>query len=77
LVSYYGKDGKLVKSVFFRSPRDIFVALDGTVYVASAKYNSIYTISVDYIVTLFAGSSVSGFTDGNRLAATFNHPKGL
>jgi hypothetical protein len=75
LVSYYGKDGKVVTSVSVPSPRDIFVALDGTVYVACSKINKIYTISVNYIVKLFAGSN-AGFVNGNLPIATFNGPRG-
>jgi exosome complex RNA-binding protein Rrp4 len=75
LIHYLGKKGKLLKSVSVNKPRNIMIASNGIVYVSSTRSHQIFTISADYVVKLFAGST-AGFSKGNRLTATFNEPKG-
>jgi hypothetical protein len=75
LIHYLGKNGTLLKSVSVNSPRDIMIASDGIVYVSSSLLHQIFTISADYVVKLFAGST-AGFSNGNRLTATFNQLTG-
>jgi streptogramin lyase len=75
LIHYLGKNGELLKSLSVKSPRDIMIASDGIVYVSSTELHEIFTISADYVVKLFAGST-AGFSNGNRLTATFDGPRG-
>jgi streptogramin lyase len=76
LIYYLGKNGQLLKSVSVSAPRDIMIASNGIVYVSSIVSNQIFTISESYVVTIFAGGSNAGFSNGNRLTATFNVPRG-
>jgi outer membrane protein assembly factor BamB len=75
LVHYLAKNGQLLKSLSMNSPRDIMIASNGIVYVSSSLLHQIFTISADYVVKVFAGST-AGFSNGNILTATFNKPKG-
>jgi streptogramin lyase len=75
LIHCLGKNGEWLKSLSVKSPRDIMIASDGIVYVSSTELNLIFTISADYVVKLFAGST-AGYSNGNRFTATFSAPKG-
>jgi outer membrane protein assembly factor BamB len=75
LIHYLGKNGQLLKRLSVNSPRDIMIASNGIVYVSSTRFHQIFTISADYVVKLFAGSK-AGYSNGDRLTATFNQPKG-
>jgi streptogramin lyase len=75
LIHYLGKNGQLLKSLYMDSPRDIMIASNGIVYVSSIAHQ-IFTISESYVVQIFAGGNMAGFSNGNRLTATFNGPRG-
>jgi outer membrane protein assembly factor BamB len=76
LIYYLGENGQLLKSLTVNSPRDIMIASNGIVYVSSIVSHQIFTISESYVVQIFAGGSTAGFSNGNRLTATFNGPRG-
>jgi outer membrane protein assembly factor BamB len=57
LIHYLGKNGQLLKSISVNSPRDIMIASNGIVYVSSTLIHQIFTISADYLVKQFAGST--------------------
>jgi sugar lactone lactonase YvrE len=75
LIYYLRKDGQLLKSVSVDSPSDIMIASNVIVYVSSRELHQIFTISADYVVKQFAGST-AGYSNGNILTATFNGPLG-
>jgi exosome complex RNA-binding protein Rrp4 len=75
LIHYLGKNGQLLKRLSANSPYDIMIARNGIVYVSSIHSDQIYTISENYVVEIFAGGSTAGYSNGNRLTATFNQPK--
>jgi streptogramin lyase len=75
LIHYLGENGQLLKNLSVNSPRDIMIASNGIVYVLSTRLQRIFTISADYVAKLFAGST-AGFSNGNRLTATFREPRG-
>jgi streptogramin lyase len=74
-IHYLGKNGQLLKSLSVKSPRDIMIASNGIVYVSSSSIHQIFTISADYGVKRFAGST-AGYSNGDRLTATFDRPRG-
>jgi gliding motility-associated-like protein len=61
----------------FNSPRGIAIAANGVVYVADEGNERIRQIDPDGTVSTFAGTGVSGNTDGPRLSATFRGPLGI
>jgi streptogramin lyase len=75
LIYYLGKNGALLKSVSVNYPYDIMVASNGILYVSSTWSDQIFTISENYEVKRFAGST-HGFSNGDRLTAAFDQPKG-
>jgi hypothetical protein len=72
LIHYLGENGQLAKSISVNSPHDTMVANNGIVYVSSIVSDQIFTISAK----IFAGGSTDGFSNGNRLTATFKGPRG-
>jgi sugar lactone lactonase YvrE len=47
---------------------------DGLLYVVARSANQIYTVTLDGVVELFAGSGTQGVVDGSRLQAQFSQP---
>ena len=61
----------------FSSPRGIFMAPDGDLYVADAGNSRIRRVTVGGVVSTYAGSSAGFLDSANALAAQFNQPRNL
>ncbi len=61
----------------FNSPADLRLDHDGDIYVADAGNHVIRRIQGDGTVSTYAGSGVSGISDGTAGAAQFMEPVGL
>jgi len=61
----------------FNSPLNIAVDTSNNLYVTDYSNNEIRKITSAGVVTTFAGSSTSGFTNGVGNSATFNGPWGV
>lgn len=61
----------------FYSPLDVCIDAIGNIYVADFNNNKIRKITPSGIVTTYAGSGVSGSTDGVGIAASFSAPDGI
>jgi sugar lactone lactonase YvrE len=61
----------------FYYPEGVAVDGSGNVYVADSGNNMIRKIDTNGYVTTFAGSTNSGFVDGNGTNAAFQFPSGL
>lgn len=70
----YGKaDGK-AKDATFEYPLGVTSDKDGTIYVADASNNLIRKISVDGMVSTYAGTGISGSVNGPANTAQFQFP---
>ncbi len=63
-------------SALFKSPSDLTVANDGTVFVADHANHRIRRITVDGYVSTLIGNS-EGFADGQGIEVKFNDPQGI
>jgi len=70
------KDGT-AKTASFDYPRGIWVAADGTAYVAGGGSELIRKVTVAGNVTRWAGTGASGYANGPRLQAQFGNPTGI
>jgi len=61
----------------FNGSFGICIDKDGNLYIADSGNNCIRKISLEGIVSTFAGSGEVGNSDGDRLSATFNSPTGI
>lgn len=61
----------------FSNPFGLTVDSSGNVYVADQGNNVIKKITPQGVVTIFAGSGSSGFSDGTGVNATFSGPYGI
>jgi sugar lactone lactonase YvrE len=61
----------------FNNPAGIAVDATGNTYVADRSNHCIRKITAAGVVTVLAGSTTSGSTDGSGTAAKFNNPYGL
>jgi sugar lactone lactonase YvrE len=68
-------NGNLLQATF-KSPDDILIAPDGTIYLADAGNHAIRRIRQNVVDTI-AGNGVPGFTDGVAGNARFDTPTGL
>ncbi|WP_282111568.1 IPT/TIG domain-containing protein [Maribacter stanieri] len=64
-------------SAKFSYPKDIAVDSNGNLYVTDNGNNVIRKISTSGDVSTFAGSTVSGFSNGSGAIASFNYPQGI
>ena len=69
-------DGKGI-AASFTQPYGIAVDMQGNVFVADRGANNIRKITTDGQVTTFAGSRLTGSTDGMGVTATFKYTDGL
>jgi mucin-19 len=65
------------KAATFSSPKHICSDPAGNIYVADGGNNKIRQITPDGVVTTFAGTGVSGGTNGTAATATFIQPYGI
>lgn len=73
------RDGR-AETAAFRSPDDIVIASDGTLYVADPLNHAIRKITLSggvVVVETIAGNGVPGFADGDGDKARFRTPTGL
>jgi hypothetical protein len=61
----------------FGLPQGMALDSAGSIYVADSKNNRISRISPAGVVTIFAGSGLSGSSDGTAIAASFNGPSNV
>ena len=61
----------------FNYPEDLVVDAYGYIYVADSNNHLIRRVTMDGVVTTFAGSGRAGLVDGLGAAASFNKPSGL
>lgn len=74
------RNGDAIDEAGFRSPDDILIAPDGSIYVADSFNHSVRRIvrnGNEVIVETVAGNGVPGFADGQADKARFNLPVGL
>ncbi len=64
-------------SASFITPQDLCSDLAGNIYVADTGNNKIRKITPSGVVSTFAGSGISGSSDGVGLAASFWEPAGI
>ncbi len=64
-------------SALFKSPADLAVDAQGTVYLADSGNHDIRKISPSGEVTTLAGNGHAGFADGTGEAAQFSWPRGI
>ncbi|WP_205521234.1 putative Ig domain-containing protein, partial [Psychroflexus aurantiacus] len=64
-------------SAQFRSPTGVAVDASGNVYVSDRGNHRIRKITPTGVVSMLAGSGVSGFSDGTASSAQFNTPYGV
>jgi hypothetical protein len=65
----YGGDNGPATSAALRTPSDVVVADDGTLYIADAGNDRIRRVSPGGVITTFAGDGVQGFAGDNGPAA--------
>lgn len=61
----------------FSYPSGVAVSLSGTVFVADLTNHLVRAISPGGLVSVFAGSTATGSSDGQGAAARFNRPSGV
>ncbi len=72
-----GDDDGIVNLASFAFPIGIAADASGNVYVADSGNHKIKKIDTSGFVTTFAGTGVSGFTNGTSLSASFWNPTGV
>jgi DNA-binding beta-propeller fold protein YncE len=72
-------DGGQAKSATLRTPADVVVADDGTLYISDTGSNRIRRVGTNGIITAFAGNGFSGFSGdgGNATLAKLYSPSHL
>ena len=71
------RDGKLEEAQF-RNPRKMYFDPDGVLYIADYDNHCIRRVTPDNMVETVVGvHGTSGYKDGNKDEALFNHPWGL
>lgn len=79
--TFAGSDSGFVNGTLneskFNGSFGICIDKEGNIYIADSGNNCIRRISVDGIVSTFAGTGDAGNNDGDRLSATFNSPTGI
>lgn len=61
----------------FDHPYDVVLTADNTIILADQNNHRLRAITLQGVVTTFAGTGVAGSADGALASATFNRPQGL
>ena len=75
----YSGDGAAAIEADLRSPSDVAIGVDGSVYIADTSNNVIRRVSIDGIITTVAGTGYTGY-NGNKInarSAKLNNPLGI
>ncbi|MEW8000840.1 MAG: RHS repeat-associated core domain-containing protein [Candidatus Thiodiazotropha endolucinida] len=76
--NYSGDEGPAIEASLNR-PYSVAIASDGTFYISDTGNNRIRRVSVDGIISTYAGNGMSGYSGdgGTAVLATLSSPKGL
>jgi len=69
-------DGAAASATFF-NPTNVCIDKDGNIFISDNINHTIRKLTPSGIVSTFAGTGTSGFTDGAANIATFGRPRGL
>ncbi|WP_295795539.1 gliding motility-associated C-terminal domain-containing protein [Mucilaginibacter sp.] len=72
-----GKQDGQGSAATFNGPEGIVFGEDGSLYVSDSGNNLIRKITIDGVVTTFAGNGIAGYKDGYGINTSFNFPHGL
>ncbi|MES9969174.1 MAG: Ig-like domain-containing protein, partial [Candidatus Thiodiazotropha sp.] len=75
---FSGDEGSAIEASL-NSPTAILTLNDGTLYIADAGNNRIRRVSVDGVISTFAGNGTEGFSGdgGDAVDASLNNPRGI
>jgi streptogramin lyase len=74
---YYGYKDTLVKYARFENPTSLAFDSKGNMFITDANLNMVRKISVNGVVSTFAGNPKKGVKNGQDTAARFNYPTGV
>ena len=64
------------EEAMFKVPTACFISLTGSIYIGDGQNQRVRKITIDGMVSTFAGSGATGFENGPDTLATFDFPRG-